>query len=894
MGAYTSGGDREAILKGALIGAGSGVAFRGVGAAAGKVAGRGMAERIAAREVAMGVPKAPESVSKLATIIRAAKPVRAETETMKSQALAQKAARLHGVYGATSGEAAVRAAPGALTGELPKAAFEAPRPSFAQTEIDSLFDHVVANPKVAGPNQRNIFNVFNTQNALTKVLAGELPTNGEIKLLETAFGEDLAKALLSKRSLGAKAWSVAMDAVNLPRTLVTSIDASAPLRQGAILAAGHPLRSLQSVGTMVRAMASPEFTKYVDEGIELSPNAPLYERMKLYFAPSSMAGDVSGREEAFMSKLATKIPGVGGSQRGYTTYLNAVRQRVADDWLRTLSPEQKANDDVLQQMGNWLNVASGRGKLPPVGDRVLSISSGVLFAPRYAVSRIQVPWELLKAVNPTSGMAMTVRKEIARDLVTFVGTGVAILELGKQSGWWDAETDPRSTDFGKIRMGATRWDMWAGEQQIARTIAQIATRQRKSTSSGEIMPTDRSDTLLRWFRSKASPAAGLAWDVAEGKTFIGEEINADKATLTNQAFQRFMPLFIQDVTEAWMEDGFKAAARSVPSGFGMGVQTYLSTRDIQNRVSQEKYGKVYLDLTKGERDTVKADPRVAEEFAKFNEAVDVNPSQFFDRKSEFNTNLEADLRGKLDQGLNDPTLRAAVSDLKGNRWTASEALLGGDAVQKALKSGVPLTQIADTLAEAYWSAPVKETVTTDGYIDLDFDSRDASRADVLSKAREAGVDPNYITGTGLGTFRGERFSDPKVKEAVEKVEAVQKRIEDSGWWELKDKAFQEAVSNGWVKGDVQPQPGQGFYDWQEAVIAKYLPAFVDKYGPEIGPARARQEVSSYKPLKDFSDWYNEKQKPTWVMNNVEAAKLLIKWGYVDTFGKDGDAWLAKQ
>lgn len=162
--------------------------------------------------------------------------------------------------------------------------------------------------------------------------------------------------------------------------------------------------------------------------------------------------------------------------------------------------------------------------------------------------------------------------------------------------------------------------------------------------------------------------------------------------------------------------------------------------------------------------------------------------------------------------------------------------------------------------------------------EMDWDKVDAYEAS-LSPADQAYIARN----TGLGGTETEK-----------RYKAATKAIEDSGWWDLKDKAFQEAVSNGLVKGDVQPQPGQGFYEWQEAVIAKYLPAFVDKYGPEIGPARARQEVSSYKPIKDFSDWYNEKQKPSWVMTHPEEAKLLIKWGYVDTFGKDGDAWLAKQ
>lgn len=872
-GAYAGEGDPNAILKGALIGAGAGAGFRVMAKAADALGSKGVAAKQAARNKALGVPEPPAAVSKLTEIIKAAKPVRAETEILKSAALSKKAAQLHGVYGANSGEAAFKRAPGALGGELPSASFDAPRPSFAQSEVDDLFSHIVNNPVVTGANKEKIFNVFNTQGALTKALAGELPTNGEIALLEKAFGPELAKALLGQRSFGAKAVATALDAINMPRTLITAFDASAPLRQGAILAAGHPLTSLKSTGTMIRAMASDSFAKAAADGIDLSPNAGIYDKMKLYFADTSAGGALAVREEAFMSRMAEKIPGIAGSQRGYTTYLNKVRQDVADNWIKSLSPAELKDTKTLEQMGNWLNIASGRGKLPAAADRIVTVSGGLFFAPRYAISRLQVPVEMFKAANPMSGMAATVRKEVARDMVSFIGTGVSILALGKLGGYWEAETDPRSTDFGKIRIGATRFDMWAGEQQPIRTIAQFMNGQRKSTSTGQLIPTDRSDTLLRFLRSKASPATGLAWDIGEGKTFIGEDISADKSTLYGQSFQHLAPLFLQDVTEAWMEDGWKAAAKTLPAGGGLGVQTYLSTRDIQNTVSQDMFGKVFLDLTKGERDIVNADPKVAAENAKYNANVEANPSQFFDRKDEVYQQLETDLRTKVDAGMQGVDLRHAVSDLKGDRWTASQALLGGDAVQKAIANGTPKTQIIDALADAYWSAPVTEDPATGN---LDFEGRDAARATVLAKVKEAGLDPNYITGSGLGTFRGERFSDPVVAEAVAKVEDAQKQIEDSGYWNLQDKAWEA------FKQQHSAQLGQlpEYWTWRDNEI-KQVSADLAAKGtdPKLIPSMAATEVAGYKTISLFSEFYRTEFRHQWVVDNPELAKTAVQWEY---------------
>jgi hypothetical protein len=42
------------------------------------------------------------------------------------------------------------------------------------------------------------------------------------------------------------------------------------------------------------------------------------------------------------------------------------------------------------------------------------------------------------------------------------------------------EIDPRSTDFGKIKVGNIRWDIWGGFQQWVRVASQLATGERKT------------------------------------------------------------------------------------------------------------------------------------------------------------------------------------------------------------------------------------------------------------------------------------------------------------------------------------------------------------------------------------------------------------------------------
>ena len=71
-----------------------------------------------------------------------------------------------------------------------------------------------------------------------------------------------------------------------------------------------------------------------------------------------------------------------------------------------------------------------------------------------------------------------VRKEAARDLVAFLGIGASVLGLAKMAGA-EIETEPTSSDFGKIKIGNTRYDIWAGFQQFARFGATL-TEHRKT------------------------------------------------------------------------------------------------------------------------------------------------------------------------------------------------------------------------------------------------------------------------------------------------------------------------------------------------------------------------------------------------------------------------------
>jgi len=174
-------------------------------------------------------------------------------------------------------------------------------------------------------------------------------------------------------------------------------------------------------------------------------------------------------------------------------------------------------------------------------------------------------------------------------LASFLGSGTAILTMAKMAGA-EVGIDPRSSDFGKIKIGNTRLDIWTGYTQYARFIAQLATGQ-SVTESGNVTSKNRLSTVGRFLQSKTSPAMGLIVDLLKGETYMGEDtIPKDTSALIEQLKNRIAPLFIQDMIDAIDQDVAKGGLTALPGVLGVGVTTYQNdVKKIQENLAQEKY-----------------------------------------------------------------------------------------------------------------------------------------------------------------------------------------------------------------------------------------------------------------------------------------------------------------
>lgn len=417
-----------------------------------------------------------------------------------------------------------------------------------------------------------------------------------------------------------------VEAYNLPRALMASIDFSAPLRQGMTLI--HKKAFWASLDDMVRSWGSQKFYDATMEGILERPlfKARLQPNGKMARSFAEEAGlrftdlkSLATREEAIMSSWAEKIPGLGravkASNRAYTGFLNKLRADTFEQVIRdskVFGADGTTNLPLARSLAEYVNNATGRGSLGRLEQSAVALNS-LLFSPRLIASR-------LKFLNPKTywSSPAPVRKEYIKSLFAVAAVGNTVVQLGKLAGG-EVNNNPNSSDYGKLQIGNVRLDPYAGFQQyvvaanrllrpswaelpamrdveggpanlalpidLAAGWAGQGGQQMTSSTSGRQYdlwnqqgPFDPTwmDIATRFFRGKAHPVLGFALSLAMGaKEMDGTPMNFGTANpMENAVMQRFIPIFLQDLYELANEDPKLIPILAPLTASGMSIQTY--------------------------------------------------------------------------------------------------------------------------------------------------------------------------------------------------------------------------------------------------------------------------------------------------------------------------------
>lgn len=389
------------------------------------------------------------------------------------------------------------------------------------------------------------------------------------------------------------------DLMNSSKTVMASIDVSAPFRQG--LGLIHKKEFWQNFGTMFKALGSQKGFDTIMDGIVNKPSYKLSQDAGLVL--TGLGNNITRHEESFLSGLAKTIPGIPASERAYTAFLNKTRADVFESLVKDaqrLGYQPETNLATTKAIAGFINSATGRGPLGALEKHADALNN-FFFSPRLIASRLNL---MGKPFSPSTYLEMSplVRQEYLKSLFSIAGAGLTLTHLGKQAAdvipglKATIENDPRSPDYQKLKIGNTRLDPFGGFQQYLVLASKLLTGESKSSTSNKVTPFNTGkfgeitykDALETFVTGKVNPLLGFAYAMLRGHEPSGERVGMKDITdpqqwspnvmnrkniFENPLAQRFIPLMLQDIYELAKYEP-ELLPLSLFGAFGAGIQTY--------------------------------------------------------------------------------------------------------------------------------------------------------------------------------------------------------------------------------------------------------------------------------------------------------------------------------
>ena len=314
-----------------------------------------------------------------------------------------------------------------------------------------------------------------------------------------------------------------------------------------------------------------------------------YNKMKL---------DIGNIEEAYPEQAPERLPFKIGAaykrtEAAFVGFQYRTRADVADMYLKIAEGygDMKAIDmtskEQLESIGRLVNTLTGRGHLGKTAERAAESLNNVFFAPKFLKSN----WDILTAHRFTNDTPF-VKKQAAINLGRFVAGTSAVLVIAKILGA-DIEANPQSSNFGKIKIGNTRFDVTGGAASVATFAVRLAgaaisgigqafgadpllttksslTGKRSALTKPGTFARNGLNVLVDFARGKLAPGASLFIQVISGTDLNRKEVNA-----LNMFLRSVAPIGFQNAYENWsIKDKKLFAAALVADFFGVGTSTY--------------------------------------------------------------------------------------------------------------------------------------------------------------------------------------------------------------------------------------------------------------------------------------------------------------------------------
>ena len=385
---------------------------------------------------------------------------------------------------------------------------------------------------------------------------------------------------------------ISSDIAGYAKSLKATLDVSALGRQGFKAIFTHPKQWATGAAKTFLDVWKTLKTKTSDEGVMNAIKADIYSRDNaLDGTYKRMKLDIGTGEEAYPSSLPEKIPLFGrvfkASEIAYNGFLMRLRADIADRYIKVALDQGVDLKDPFQaeSIGRLVNSLTGRGSLGRAENAGKTINT-LFFAPK----NVKASFDFLTAhtFEKTSGFA---RKQAAINLVK-VAAGVAtIFSIVKALHPDSVETDPRSADFGKIKVRDTRFDVSGGMASMITLAVRLLTASSKSSISGKISPlgmgygqTSPFDVLVNYIENKLSPSASFVKNIVNRTDREGKPL-----TIQGELKNLFVPLPITNAME--LAGNSKAAnleLAMIADALGLATNTYSEQSTIAEIFGNEK------------------------------------------------------------------------------------------------------------------------------------------------------------------------------------------------------------------------------------------------------------------------------------------------------------------
>lgn len=380
-------------------------------------------------------------------------------------------------------------------------------------------------------------------------------------------------------------------ATGLTKSLLSSLDNSFFGRQGVKILYTNPtlwmrgfLKSFKDIG---KEAFGVDKSKTPLESLSKGIDAMQAIKAEIYSRPNALNGkydkakiDIGiNSEEAFPSSLPGRIPILGRLYNASESAFQGAALRMRADYADRLIALAEKNGVNMRdraeasQVGRVVNSSTGRGNIGGL-DKYGKTINALAFSIKFLKSNI----DTLTAHGAAKGLAADIvgklggskptysagqkfaRQTAAKNLLRITGTLATIYFTANLLNPGSVELDPRSSKFGKIKIGNVYIDPTGGMGSLVTLASRLTPTLRNGKwgfwyksattgkwtdlTAGKYGQLDATDILENFGEGKLSPLAGLARDVWKGKNFQG-----DKVTPQNALQSLLTPLPIQSGTQ---------------------------------------------------------------------------------------------------------------------------------------------------------------------------------------------------------------------------------------------------------------------------------------------------------------------------------------------------------